>query len=606
MANAADVPTRFDVVIDGQGYVFADDQDVKAELGVTPTFVTRQNVQGDYGDNQQDFWLTETQRDWSLGEQQRYFRQDDDDAKRRYWQGTSIEIAKPGEVRLASLTAQTSAFGAAVTELAALPASNYIVATSTANFYWIAADGTITSDGAHGLGTAPTCICAGGSQGAVYLSSAAAGSVGIRRHVPGGAFTTFSATPANSLAFLNNALYGMGGTAADGVNANALMRWDTGGTATTLFQWKDASGNTSDVPAVVIAYGGGLVILRGYAEFGSELWLYNGTAPALITQFPNGFVGYSMAVLNGTIFVAGLLMKRLSGTFYLKPAIFYYANGSTGLLWKANDYVASTATQDPRLCVFNGGLVFTDDTLGALMFYEPSTGGVSTIGTYTFTAQPTRMAATRGFLLQSRNATQPYRFPSDGYSTSGTVMSSLFDFDSSLDKRMHAIRVDFDLASDGNGGSVDVAYRLNDVDGSYTSLATGVTSGVEIDLSNVSGRSISVKVTLNKGTSTAGPVLKRIAVRASAIQPQFERATYVLNCTGTKREPNSLVTLRDGQQHGLTGLEMVANLKAAAAKTNPISIIDATGTVTGIIEDMKIQAVRRAEEFVVQLTTRGV
>ena len=40
----------------------------------SPTFVERANVQGDYGDNQQDFFMTFSQKDWSLGEQQRYFR----------------------------------------------------------------------------------------------------------------------------------------------------------------------------------------------------------------------------------------------------------------------------------------------------------------------------------------------------------------------------------------------------------------------------------------------------------------------------------------------------------------------------------------------------
>jgi hypothetical protein len=59
---------------------------------ITPTFVTRQNTQGDYGDNFQDFWLTATQRDWSLGEQQRYFRQGNDDAIRRYWVGSNVNV----------------------------------------------------------------------------------------------------------------------------------------------------------------------------------------------------------------------------------------------------------------------------------------------------------------------------------------------------------------------------------------------------------------------------------------------------------------------------------------------------------------------------------
>lgn len=41
-----------------------------ATYGHSPTFVERSNVSGDYGDNQQAFWLVASQRDWSLGEQQ--------------------------------------------------------------------------------------------------------------------------------------------------------------------------------------------------------------------------------------------------------------------------------------------------------------------------------------------------------------------------------------------------------------------------------------------------------------------------------------------------------------------------------------------------------
>src|SRR2546425_6566231 len=93
--TAADVPTRIDVLIDGQGYMLDDTIDPtslyssrqRAQYGLSPVFVQRQNVSGDYGDNQQDFFLTFTQRDWSEGEQQKYFRQSDPDAIRRYWRG---------------------------------------------------------------------------------------------------------------------------------------------------------------------------------------------------------------------------------------------------------------------------------------------------------------------------------------------------------------------------------------------------------------------------------------------------------------------------------------------------------------------------------------
>src|SRR5439155_8404445 len=99
--TTSDVGKAIDVLIDGQGYLFADPQDVKAEFGISPPFVSRTNTQGDYGDNQQDFWMTATQRDWSEGEQQRYFRQSDGDSQRRYWVGSGVDVSSiPGQVSM--------------------------------------------------------------------------------------------------------------------------------------------------------------------------------------------------------------------------------------------------------------------------------------------------------------------------------------------------------------------------------------------------------------------------------------------------------------------------------------------------------------------------
>jgi integrase len=55
---------------------------------------------------------------------------------------------------------------------------------------------------------------------------------------------------------------------------------------------------------------------------------------------------------------------------------------------------------------------------------------------------------------------------------------------------------------------------VGDVDGSYTTLQTGAVSGTEYTLT---GRNISVKITVNKGTSTNGPVLKRHYIRAAPV-----------------------------------------------------------------------------------------
>src|SRR5438105_5047089 len=107
MATAADVPGKFDCVINGQGYVFLDSLEPslpfrthRAIYEFSPTFIPRQNVSGAYGDNTQMFWQTAYQHDWSLGEQQRFFRATDADRVRRYWAGTNIDIHTPGQVTL--------------------------------------------------------------------------------------------------------------------------------------------------------------------------------------------------------------------------------------------------------------------------------------------------------------------------------------------------------------------------------------------------------------------------------------------------------------------------------------------------------------------------
>ena len=67
----------------------------------SPTFIERSNITGSFGDNQQAFWLTAAQNDWSLGEQQRYFRQSDATSSRRYWAGNNVNVGWiPGQVSM--------------------------------------------------------------------------------------------------------------------------------------------------------------------------------------------------------------------------------------------------------------------------------------------------------------------------------------------------------------------------------------------------------------------------------------------------------------------------------------------------------------------------
>jgi len=163
------------------------------------------------------------------------------------------------------------------------------------------------------------------------------------------------------------------------------------------------------------------------------------------------------------------------------------------------------------------------------------------------------------------------------------MTSSLFDFDSSLRKYMRGVKVEFDSASDGDGGSVDIAYQFNSVSGAFTSLQTGAVSGTEYALPGTRADSVSLKVTLNKGSSTLGPVFKRWYAKGAPVLTSYRVNEYILDLGGDSSmlEP---VRLRNGQDHNLTGEQMRANLVTALGSTSPITVTDRTGTFTAILE----------------------
>lgn len=626
--SAADVPSKFDILIDGKGYVYHDaftggSSSNVPEKGIftyTPTFVTRQNTQGNYGDNQQDFWLTYSQKDWSLGEKQR-FQGRDENSVRKFWQGTAVDVSVPGKVSMRKTT-NTFTPAAAITAWgrrgysAAVSGSDIVYTTST-NLYSITPSGSISDAGAHGYATSPSCMATDGVD--VYFSKGSAG-VGIRAW-DGTTFTTFSdATTTgqrvDSLAFLNNTLYGFKSA------TDTLYSFSTVGVSTAAFTWKAADGGAGSAICVLQPFGSKLAILRTWSnEKPSTLHIYDGVGVSLLNTFPDNFFASSMVVLNGVIFVGGHLMRATSGTNLVgRSTIYYYANGQPGIIWQADGYTTTGGTWSgqgdidgaTRLAVFDGGLVFGDDYRGAVMFYDFASGAFSTLFTYSPPNNFTDVIGSTAFLIFDNvtGASARTYYPSlTTTATTATVTSSLIDFDSSLTKIFRGIKVDFDSASDGNGGSVDIAYRVGDVDGSYTSLQTGATSGTEYNLSGVSGRSISVKITLNKGTSTNGPVLKRIYIRAVPVQQNFERFKVVLNCTG-RAEPGvndpQYIELRDGSVHNKDGLQMATDLRSAAESTSPISVTTKFGTLSNcIIEDLSLSEIR-PNEFVGEATVREV
>lgn len=607
MPVAGDVPGTYDVVINAEGYLFVDDEEVKAQYGYTPTFVPRTNTQGDYGDNQQDFWLSVGQKDWVLGEQQRFYR-NDEDRSRRYWKSFALDRTEEGALRLhyeLDLINATDGLSESIQAITHYNVGNYIALGGTANLWVYSTGAGITSLGAHGLGGIPSRHGMAFDGANIFFGRGSGG--GIRRYnYAGTAFSTFSATGADSLCYMNNTLYGF-----DNTN-NRLLRYDTAGVATVVHTFQDATGGVSGITGKVgtlCAYGGKLLIMRGYSENsygGGDLWAYDGTGVARLAEFPpNFFTTFGdICVAYGIVFIGGAMGRKYAGFDLYRGAILYYSNGNLNLLWEDKlDYANSAA--NVAVTPFSTGVAFTDANNLELKWYDIIRGGVHTIGTASGMDGAERIFASGGNLFITSNSAVGYGYPYSVVQSTGYIQTSLMDFDSSLPKVFRGIKVEFDDATNGDGGSVDIAYRVGDVSGAYTTLQTDVASGTEYTLSGITGRSISIKVTLNRGTSSLGPVLKRISVRAVPQQTTFRKEKFVIACRG--RDAANLMVVRNGTIHGKDGLTMAQDLRTAVASTTPISITDEFGTFTGVIETEGFELRRIAtNEFIAIVPVREV
>ena len=594
MASASDVPHKYDVVINGEGYRLLDAlqsslvyRTHKAVYSYSPTFIERSNIQGDYGDNQQDFWLTATQRDWGLGEDERYYRSDDI-SSRRYYNGSNVDVSTAGQVSLAPAAAsvtlpndplghQSGQAGDPIADVV------YVAAYGSANVYKVANDGTVTTL-ASGLASFPAKLAV--DRNFLYATDGST----VRKY-NGSAWSAVSSSGADALAVLNNTLYGLNSS------NGTLLRYDTAGAATTLYTWKDATGAAEalgsapyNIP-LIIPYGGRLFIFtwRG-------LFQYDGSGVSSLAQMPNEFVPYGIARYGDVIFLSGAVVV---GTAKVRPCVYSYVSGSLSLLWQSEvDITDTVLAQAAPVVAYRNGCLFFDHYNQEMKYYNAETGGVSSL--LQLNMFGVNLVAAQSFILASGSAyTTAYRFPTTTTSTSGFITTSLFDFDSTLTKYIKGVTVDADLPT---GSSVDISYRLNDLSGSYTSLATGIASGTEYSIAQ-NARSISIRVTLNKGSSTAGPTLKRIYIRAAPILQAFRKVEYILDLTGV--DGKQMLKLRDGSTHAKDGLQMAIDLNTAAQSTSPISITDRFGTFTGILEPDQLELREiRPEEFVAQVVAR--
>lgn len=613
------VGVRYDVVIDGSGYVFwvplmqsLPFRNQRAAYAFSPTFVERSNVSGSYGDNEQDFFLTDSQADWSEGQGQRFFRSNDTDSARKYWAGTGIDVSLQGQVtmaRAAVSVSQGSAIAYAACQCQEGIGINSHAYSGVSHLFTVDYTGAVTDQGAHGAGT-PTQwgLCTDGNY--MYI----AGSSKIRKW-DGSTFTDFSASSfgggIGSLATLNNSLY-----ACDG---STLTVFDTSGSPTTLFAWKYNQGSAQGPQAAkIVPFGGDLLIFFPLLDDRPQLWMYDGADTHQIADLPQSVMGYDIQVVEGVVYMSGIVSEAPGGgPLGQVPIVYYYLNGTLDELWRsqaAPAAVAGGATRNslyaPALGVLAGRLVFTDPGGPTMNVYDTDSGSVSAVCSYTITTAENQQfsSSTSSVLLTNHSSNRAATiYPSSSaFVSAATVVSSLFDFDNSLTKLFRGVKVEW-----SGGGSVDIAYQVDSLAGSYTSLQTGAVSGTEYVLSGITGRAISIRATLNNSSGNI-PTLTRVYVRAAPVQQSFRRVQYVLDLTGSPYSPvreSNPVQLRDSTTQLLTGFQMAQNLTTSIKATAPIQVSDSFGTYTAVFEQgpgvTELDEVRPGE-YVAQVTLREV
>ncbi len=581
------MPAKFDVVINGKGYVLADTVDPsipfrthRAIYDITPTFVERSNTSNQYGDQAQDFFLTASQRDWSLGSEQSFFRSTDADSVRKFYTASAIDCtSKQGQITgaqaltsVTNLAAWKSACGHGAT----------IAGATASNLHTVDSTGTLTDQGAHGAGShsGKWGLCSDGVY--VYI----AGATKIQKW-DGATFTSFSATAsAGALATLNNALYSCDGS--------TLNTYDGTGSKTTLFTWKDNTNTARAASQVkILPYGGQLLIYFPYLYEGPELWVYDGAGASRLAALPNSSVGYDAVEEFGIVYLSALDVVAGGSS---RPAIYYYANGNLGVAYQSlsvyGGLPSASSIAQPPLGSYGGKVAFVDWGNGGstpaptLRLLDPATNAMQPIGTLSVpTGGPIVIGSGSAGIVVSlgtgiNGGAQPVPgkfYPASTQATTATLQTSQFDFDSSLVKTFRGVKVDW-----SGSGTVDLAYQIDGAGGSYTNLQTTAVSGTEYAFpNNTTGHTVSIQVTLN-ASGGVSPIVKRIYVRASPQLSQFRSGTYILDCTGTDTVPREL---RDGSNHPLTGYDQVQNLKTAATSTTPFSVTDAVnGTFTGIVD----------------------
>ena len=593
---ALDGPYPYDLKINGTGYVLARGVEPslpfrtqRAQYGYTPTFINRSNTSGQFGDNQQDFWLTSSQNDWSLGAGQRYFDPSDTEKARKYWNGTAIISHQAGEVTAQSTYASYAQGAQIVAMCGGVAVFN---ATATHLFQ------REIDQGAHGLAGAPICMTS--DTDFVYLSD---GTTVRTFNIGTPGFAAWSATGAQSLLYLNNTIYG--------TKNGVFYTYASAGAATASFTFKDGKGGTlagspgsSRFDAMKLAGLGGkvLVLIPAAADGNGQLWEWDGTGMSLLANFPSNFTPTGISVAMGIAFIVGLEYQTAS---VARTAVWFFENSTLDRTYFSPTWGSNAG--NPGIAAYGNGFLFTDHIDQAVKYYDVTYGAVETVGTApsTLDGNATFLATTLAYDVgfSSGGSSSLYIYDKSGANkTTGTLYTSLWDFNSSLQKLFRGVTVTFD---NDTGCSVDIAYQVDSLTGAYTSLQTNATSGTEYTLpSNTIGKAISIKVTLNVST-THTPRLTRVAVRAAPEQAQFRTGEYIIDLTSMGGQTATI--LDNGQPDPMTGREALDQLLTDVVSTTPFTVIDRLGTFTAVAELENLDIIEiKPEQFYVHFTVRQI
>lgn len=393
------------------------------------TFVSRANVGSGFGDDQQDFWMTFTQKDWSGGMGHKYFSPNDPNRARSYWDCYSLNTTKvPGQAAIGGLYHNTSGFSPAanstdqamlyyVNTVRSLKGYNCIVAVTSG-----ATNSTVTVnysvDGGITWTLQPTSSATKwhditdaivGDNGLMYFLESVNSTTNTLSTIhildgPGTASTIAwdNSTNISGSNWLNCIAYWTGGPSRiyGGTAKGQLISVTTGSTASGIVMKDFGGGTIIDILATVK----GIYCLYFSTAGEYKIFLYDGVNTTEVARLPRGWryhpvveqqldaglqtAAYSsqnvMDYLDGVLYVAGLTPARDvaqsdSGYRPLRQALWFYGSGNSGVIWES-DYIQQsylTVGGSGCLLVANGLVLFEDLISQKMMAYDPSSQGVT-------------------------------------------------------------------------------------------------------------------------------------------------------------------------------------------------------------------------------------